>query len=119
MLIDRVLSGVDLVAVHTVLALAGMFLAVFVMQVTHYEAEDKNDPWVLRETNRLGLGLYALAMLGSLAYSYSKQWQPWPPDLAVFAVVDLMLIVRVVAIWAHVRRTGHRFLGAKTDKSRA
>jgi hypothetical protein len=117
MLIDRVLNGIDLTAVHTVLALTGMFLAVYVMQLTHHEAEDKVDPPFLREIRRLGLGLYALMMLWSLAYSESKQWQPWPPDLAAFAVMNTLLVVRLSAIWLRIRRTGHRMWPMRSVKS--
>jgi hypothetical protein len=115
MLIDRVLSEIDLTAVHTILALSGMFLAVYVMQLTRFEGEDREDHWLIREAHRLALVLYALAMLWSLSYSETKQWQPWPSDLAAFAIVDVMLVVRLLAVWGHMRRTGRRPWSVKRD----
>ena len=107
-MIDILLEGIDLTGLHTTLTVAGAILAVYVMQLTHYEAEDVADPWIVRRFNRVTLMMIALAMLWSALYSISHQWQPWPPELALIFSIDLALLIRMVAIWARIRRTGHR-----------
>jgi hypothetical protein len=108
MIVDRLLEGIDLTALHTILTVAGALLAVYVMQLTHYEAEDMVDPWIVRKMRRLSLALIALAQLGSALYSLSHQWSPWPPELLLIFAVNLALVIRMVAIWARIKRTGHR-----------
>ena len=115
MAIDRILDGVDLTGAHTVLALAGALLAVYVMQLTHYEAEDRVDHWLIRRARRVGLALLSLAFLWSLTFSETRNWQPWPPEIVAFFAMDLLLAVRIAAIWARIRRSG-RYLDAESLK---
>lgn len=115
MVIDRILDGVDLSAVHTILALAGALLSVYVMQLTYYEAEDSEDHWIIRLGRRFALSVLALAFLWSLTYSETRQWQPWPPEIVAMAAIDLLMSVRVAAIWARIYRTG-RYRNAQSMK---
>lgn len=100
------LSGLDWRGVHTFISLTGALLAVYVMQKTRYEAEDRNDPTWIRGIRTFVLGTLALCFLWSLTYGYDLQWNPWPPDVARAAVVDLLLALRAAAIVLRVRRTG-------------
>lgn len=106
--IEHLLEGIDLTGLHTMLTVAGSLLAVYVMQLTHYEAEDFVDPWIVRKMRRFSLALIALAFLWSAAFSLSRQWQPWPPEILLIFAIDLALVIRMVAIWARIKRTGHR-----------
>lgn len=111
---DRWLEGFDLTAAHTVLALLGAFLSVYVMQLTHYEAEDDVDPPALRFARRFALALMAWAMLWSLSYSETKNWQPWPAQVLTIMAADAILFIRAIAIKARIKRTG-----VKPDAPRA
>lgn len=104
--VDLVLEGFDLRIPFTLLVLAGVALAVFVMSLTNYEAEDMDDPAVIRLMHRVGLGVFAMALLWCLSYLYARSWQPWPPSLAIVAAVDFMLWVRALAIKSRIRRHG-------------
>lgn len=104
--ISYFLDSLDLRGAHTFISLTGALLAVYVMQKTRYEAEDRADPPWIRGTRTLVLGVLALCFLWSLTYGYDRQWTPWPPDVARAATVDALLALRALAIVLRVRRTG-------------
>lgn len=104
MQIDRALEGCDLSSIHTILTIAGMFLAVYVMQLTSHANEDAGDHWVLRWGRRTSLAMVALALLWSLSYSQTKSWQPWPPEIALIVALIGVLGFRALAIKAAIRR---------------
>lgn len=106
MSIDRFLEAADLTSVHTFLTIAGALLALFVMNQTSHLDEDKDDPFVVRWGNRISMGGIALALLWSLSYSQTKNWQPWPPELALIVGVIAWLAFRALAIHFHLRREG-------------
>lgn len=114
-MIDRILEGIDLNGIHTMLTIFGGLLAVYVMQLTHHEAEDLVDPWIVRKFRRLSLATLSLSMLWSAYYSLSHQWQPWPPEVLLIFAIDLALVIRMVAIWARIARTGHRCWNAPAE----
>jgi hypothetical protein len=101
-------SGIDLTGIHLILTLFGGLLAVYVMQLTHYEAEDFVDPWIVRTMRRLSLALISASMFWSAWYSMTHQWAPWPPEVILIFAINLGLVIRMVAIWARIKRTGHR-----------
>ncbi len=107
-MLDRLLETHDLSIVHTLLTLIGAGLALYVMQLTSHEHEDVADPAWLRWLRRLSLGGVALGFLWSLSYSLTKQWQPWPPELAVHVSLIGMLFVRAAAIHARIERERNR-----------
>jgi len=108
MQIDRLLESSDLTTLHTILTIAGMFLAVYVMQLTSYVNEDHRDSVTLRWGRRASLMFIALAFLWSLSYSQTKGWQPWPPEVALILAIITMMAVRAIAIHARIRRDGVR-----------
>lgn len=124
MSIDRLLESVDLTSVHTFLTIAGMLLALFVMQQTGHGNEDRDDPPLVRWGHRVSLGSIALALLWSLSYSMTKNWQPWPPELALIMATIAVLSFRALAIHFHIRRgirRGTRLMtpvGAKAVRTR-
>lgn len=107
-MLDRLLEGYDLTTLHTMLALIGAGLALYVMQLTSREHEDISDPPWLQWARRFALASIALSFLWSLIYSLQKAWQPWPPEIAVHLAIISMLAVRALAINARIWREGHK-----------
>lgn len=107
-MLDRLFEGHDLSTVHTLMALLGAGLALYVMQLTSHEHEDAADPAWLRWSRRLSLGGVAMSFLWSLSYSMTKQWQPWPPEVALHLALIGMLSVRAAAIHARIWRERNR-----------
>lgn len=105
-MINRLFEGTDLTIAHTILAMTGFFLSVYVMQMTQWEAEDDVDPPYIRVFRRLYLGLQAWAFLWSLDITATRDWQPWPAVLLLMLTVDAGLIIRAMAIKARIRRSG-------------
>lgn len=100
------MDSVDLTAVHTILALYGGLIAIYVMQKTRYEAEDQRDSKFVRMTRTIALAALSGSMFWSLTYGESRQWQPWPPDILGMLALDVLLTVRTLAIWDRLKRTG-------------
>lgn len=111
MTVNRLLEGYDLSGIYTVIALLGVLLAVYVMQKTRYEAEDRADPVWLRNLRTGSLGLLALGLLWSLSYAEAREFQPWPAQVLMVAALDLLFAIRALAILIRVRREG-RYLNA-------
>lgn len=102
------LETTDLTSSHTILALFGAGLSVYVMALTSYEREDINDPVWLQWFRRLYLGMGALALLWSISYSTTKGWQPWPPEVCLILAWISMLSGRTAAIHIRIWREGRR-----------
>lgn len=121
MAIDQILEGLDLTGAHTFLALYGCFVCVYVMQLVVHEGEDRDDPWIVKNGRRFWLMMLALGFLWSISYAQGHKWQPWPPELVILIAIDMLLTVRVLAIWARIKRSGHRewaprIVGAKETR---
>lgn len=115
MRIEQILEHCDLTFLLGVLAVIGFFLAVYVNQLTHYEAEDSSDPWWIKVVFRpLSYITLALSFLWVLSYGQAHDWQPWPPMLMMILAIDMILFIRALAIKARVRR-----LGIKPEAPRA
>jgi hypothetical protein len=120
-LIDLVLHRfevADLQRCHLILALSGAILSVYVMSLTSYEQEDRVDPKWLQWTRRVGHAMTALALLWSVNYMESHQWQPWPPLLLLILSVNITMAVRAIAIHCRIWREGRR-RGAQPVPQRA
>jgi cell division protein FtsW (lipid II flippase) len=104
--VDRALEGTDLRLLHTVLAMFGFFVSVYVMQSTQWEAEDGEDPASIRFMRRIAYALLAWAFLWSVSYADTKNWQPWPCEMMTIVAIDLILVIRALAIRARIHRTG-------------
>lgn len=105
--VEHLLEAADLTTVHTLLGLFGVLVSVYVMQLTRYEAEDAVDPWWLRGLRRIALAIMAWAFCWCLTYSENKSWQPWPPYVLTLFAIDMILLIRALAIRARIKRTGH------------
>jgi hypothetical protein len=109
MRIETILESWDLTSALVVLAALGFFLAIYVNQLTHYEAEDIQDPWWIRAVMRpLAYLLLAWSFLWVFSYGLARGWQPWPPVILMIVAIDMILLIRFLAIKARVRRTGVR-----------
>lgn len=106
MIVDRFLESIDLRTWHMLLSLLGFFIVVYVMQLTHWEAEDDVDPAYIRHLRRVSLALLAWSMLWSLSYQETKNWQPWPPEILMILALDMIMFIRALAIKARIKRTG-------------
>lgn len=106
--LDRALEGVDLSYALTILAMLGFFMAIIVNQQTRYEGEDADDPWYIRITRLSAYALLAWSFLWVLNYAEKRGWQPWPPVILMIFAMDSILIIRAMAIKAHIRRRGIR-----------
>ena len=112
------LEHVNLTVIHTFLTLFGAGFTLYVMALIGYEHEDDADPIWVQWSRRMYLGGGALALLWSLNYSETRNWQPWPPEIAFILAWVAMLAVRAIAIHARIKREGHRNgLVQSVDKS--
>jgi hypothetical protein len=115
MSIDRLMGSVDLIWLQSVLCLGGAGLALVVMQMTtHLDDAIGEDPDWLIYVRRTSSFLLVVGFLWSWSYCLSLAWQPWPPDVALFAAFDLMLGIRIVTIRSRMRiadRRGQRAPG--------
>lgn len=107
-MIERTLEGWNLSYVLALLALLGFFLAVYVNQLTRYEAEDAFDPPALRTLSWCGYILCAWSLLWIISFAEARHWQPWPPVVLLIVAIDIIMLKRALAIKARIRRTGVR-----------
>ena len=101
--LSNLIDAVDFEAVHIAIAMAGMFLSVYLM--AHTEAEDPREPRIIKFSRRFGLMVFGLACCWSVIYSESREWTPWPPDMVALAAIDAMLANRIVSVKLWLRRT--------------
>jgi hypothetical protein len=106
MALDHLFERVDLSGAFAAAVLLGAVLAVYLMQVSWQSDIERGDPTWLRYLRRTSLMGLALAFIWALSYSLSKNWQPWPPFLAVVVSADLYLAVRVITL--HLRQASAR-----------
>jgi hypothetical protein len=102
------INAADFSKLHTLLAILGAFLAVYVMSLTSYEHEDAADPAWLQWIRRAGLALVALSFAWTFNYSIEHRWTPWPPEIMLMVGVLLGLAVRTIAIHLRIHREGSR-----------
>lgn len=112
------LDNTDFTAVHTILALFGGLLCIYVMQKTRYEAEDQRDSTFVRWSRTIALAALAGSMFWSLTYRDSHDWHPAPPYLLGMLALDVLLVARALAIWERIKRTG-RYSNAPSARARS
>lgn len=116
-MLDHLFEGRDLSTLHAALTLIGAGLALYVMNLPGHERGDNADPVWLQWLRRVSLGGLAAALLWSLNYSLSRQWQPWPPEIAIHVALISWLFARAASIKARNRREGkQRFMVGSTGK---
>lgn len=116
--IGNYLDSFDLTGIHTILALIGGLLAIFVMQQTRYEAEDRKDPAYVRTLRTISMIALSAAFFWSVTYRYTHpEWNPAPPFLLSMLALDVLLAVKSLAIWSRIQRVG-RYYGAPSMISR-
>lgn len=91
------LDTADLVSLHFIACAMGVLLCLFVMQAIATEViKFENECAISYATRRAALGLVALSMVWAMSYAARTGWQPWPPDLAIIASVDLLLATSLI-----------------------
>lgn len=98
-----ILDGVDLSMVHFYACLLGALMALYVGRLWSggWIPLLTADCWFAKFIGSAALCVVSLAMLWSLAYSRTKGWQPWPPDLAALIGVDLLLFATIILASKH------------------
>ena len=105
--ISTILDGIDLSGVHFAACLMGALMAIYVMQLwSHGSLELQGDCFVAKYARRFSLLILTLSMLWSIAYSTTKGWQPWPPDLFGLLAVDLFLASNILVALKRKRALG-------------
>jgi hypothetical protein len=104
---ETLLEHNDLGPAFTLSSLAGMALAVYLMQLTWHDAESRRDCVTVRHLRRIAHAAVALGFLWCLSFGLRKGWQPWPPILMLALAVDLQMFVRIMAIH-FAQRAGER-----------
>lgn len=98
-----ILDGVNLTMVHFVACLLGALMALYVAKLWSRSMIPAMTPdcWLARHVGNFALFVLSLAMLWSLAYSTTKGWQPWPPDLFVLLSIDVFLLATIILANKH------------------
>ena len=104
MTFDAYLESIDFIPLHFAFCLAGALLCIAVMQLSTRHGDllgENHFQIILRRVALTGLGL---ALLWASSYSATKGWQPWPPDVLIIAVLDVVLGIRMVSILLRCRQ---------------
>ena len=113
LILDHIMEGTDLSDVHAVLAFLGALLTILVMQTTSYVNEDRHDPQWVSWGRRASYAFIALALLWAWSYSEMREWQPWPPELALIAGIATLMSIRLVGMILHIRKRRRRHKSAR------
>lgn len=100
-------SACDWSKLLIVLAMTGGLLSVYVMSLTSYEHEDRDDRRWIQWLRRIGHTTTAVALFYAVSYMADHRWQPWPPLIWLVIGVNISMIVRAAAIHDRIRRKGH------------
>jgi hypothetical protein len=111
MQIDRLLEGVDLSALFAAVVLLGAGLSIYLMQISWQSDVERGDGTWLRYLRRAALTTIGLSFVWTLSYGLTKNWQPWPPVVAIIMSFDFYLAVHVVTIRLREYNLRHRFMG--------
>lgn len=96
------LDQFDLVPIQIVLSISGALLSMWYIQLptTLITGESR----LLFCARRSGVALIAGGLLWSVSYGYYREWQPWPPYLAVLAGINLALTAAILTATAMRKR---------------
>lgn len=106
MLLGFWIDSWDLSTLHTVAALIGAALSLYVAQMWSRGEIRIEHPAVLI-ARRGALLMLALAMLWLVSYANDKGWAPWPAQVMLVLAVDLGLLVTIVATRVRQAATAH------------
>ncbi len=100
-----ILDGIDLSLVHFAATLLGALMALYVAKLWSRSMIPMITPecWLAKHVGNVALFVLSLAMLWSLAYSTTKGWHPWPPDLFVLVAIDVFLLATIMLAVKHRR----------------
>lgn len=88
------------------LALLGIALSLWVMQLVFTGAVGHEQNRAVRQVRAFALGLLAFSLCWSLAYADDMRWQPWPPTVLIITAIDVFLIATVVGAFGRGRALG-------------
>jgi uncharacterized membrane protein AbrB (regulator of aidB expression) len=102
--VDHALVGVDLNGIFAALSMIGTMLSAALMQVTWHSEGAYNDSMWLRWIRRFAIMCIGLALAWTLSYSLAREWQPWPPMVALVLALNVNFAIRIVTIKLRERR---------------
>lgn len=105
-IMSSLVDSVDWSGIHTALAIYGGLATVYVMKQNRYEAEDRKDTESVRISKEVSLAAIAGAMFWCVTYGSSRDWEPWPPEVLLILALDVMMTVRIIAVWHRIKRMG-------------
>jgi len=92
------LDRFDWTTAHVIAALVGIVISLYAAQAMWHDQESNRDCWVVRYGRKVGYPLLALAFLWSLDFAHVKGWAPWPPHVGLELAIDLIIIMRIIAL---------------------
>lgn len=101
------LEKINLVPLHNALCLVSVALAIVCHSYWGRGVLGVEVSSLVRTLQRTSFIVYAMAQCAALAYSYQKDWQPWPPYvIAQFGPIMFMVAV-VIAAYEKQRHADH------------
>lgn len=99
MWLNSAISGtLDLTSPFIILSVLGAALCMYVMQKTWHDEVARLDPPSLRWLRRSAMTLLALCLCWAVLYLLKTETKPYPPLVALIAVIDLLFAVRAVTL---------------------
>ena len=109
MLLLEALEKTDFTLTFRVLIFIGAMAGMYVMNYTTHYCIDRRDPPLVRWGNRIGYAGLSLSLLYTLTFGLAREWQPWFPIVLLTGFIDLLLIMRTIAM--HKARARARAAG--------
>lgn len=107
-MVDQALNVINdiLPGLNLLLSLTGSCATIYAMSLAGYEDEDRKDPVWLQWAQHLSYALVAFGMLWSGKLQLDTGWHPWPPAVALIFGVNVVMVLRIIAIRLRIRREG-------------
>ena len=106
MLLGFVVDEWNLNTFHTLAALLGVALSLYVMQMWS-QGQILADPPIIMVARRASLMLLSLSLLWLVFYANDKGWAPWPAQVLLVLAIDFSLVVTIVAAKLRQAVTAH------------